>query len=94
MARPKSSGKLLPSNPECINSGALGLGCFALEEVDPRCGFGSCPFFKTRAEQTAIEMICAIRCAKHGIKYQTREEVIREYDKNADRYIKRRDEKA
>lgn len=67
------------SNPECVNAGRLGMGCLAVNELDPGCKSGKCPFFKTHAQQTRQEIECADRCRRLGIKYHTRQEVIDEY---------------
>lgn len=88
MARPTRKDSLLPTNPQCIHSGPLGLGCIALEQVDPRCGFGLCPFFKREDEQKEIERKCKKRLRALNLDYKTWEETIRSYYVESERYKK------
>lgn len=67
------------SNPECVNAGRLGMGCLALNELEPGCKYGNCRFFKTHADQARQEARSYERCRRLHIKYKTRAEVVAEY---------------
>ena len=82
----KYQGSLVESNANCVNAGALGMGCTALINVDEGCSSGTCPFFKTKEDQEWEEQICAERCARLGVHYETRSEVINGYDQRMSYY--------
>lgn len=77
--RPYRGPSTDPSNPDCVNAGRLGRGCIALIDIQPGCRNGTCPFFKTEAENAAQEKECRARAWRLGIKYQTREEILASY---------------
>ena len=79
------------SNASCINSEG-GLGCIALDRVQPGCVNGVCPFFKTKGTFNREERRSAKRCADLGIVFASRDEVIKILDQNY-RYFEKRSNK-
>lgn len=86
-----SVGYVGQTNPSCVCAGKGGFSCHALDVIDPGCGFGTCPFYKTHEDQAYAEMRCRRRLEMlhPEVKYKTRKEIMDELEKGQITYQKK-----
>lgn len=63
------------TNEYCVNSDH-GHDCLALEEIDPGCMTGQCPFYKSHYDNFKQEIACEARCKALGIRWKSHDEVV------------------
>lgn len=82
-------------NPKCVCAGPGALSCTALTDIDPGCGFGLCPFFKTVEEQAYQEMACRKRLdwLHPEVKYQSRKEFMVSLENAQEEHLKSKEKK-
>lgn len=74
--KPKNNSQF-SANPACALSGADGecTGVVKAKVGSIACRSGSCPFFKTSAQQARDEKRAQERCKKTGFEYQDRDTI-------------------